>query len=283
MTVSLSSSSRTMVMWLCAVAGALRSRRPITKDEVEIALNVNAGLLVDLPHLAESGSDGIGLFRTELQFMISSTFPRLDRQMQFYGQVLDQAGGKPVVFRTLDIGGDKPLPYMRMPEEANPALGWRGLRMSLDRPALLRTQFRALLRAAAGRHLSVMIPMVTAVSEVEAVRRLLDREIELIRQRNAEAPSQIRFGAMVEVPSILHELDALMRQVDFVSVGSNDLVQYLFAADRGNARVGSRYDVLSVAALRALQLVADAARRNDVPATVCGEIAGTPSISHNTP
>jgi phosphotransferase system enzyme I (PtsP) len=255
---------------------ALRSRPPVTKDGVRVGLKVNMGLLVDLPHLAESGADGVGLFRTELQFMISSAFPRLDRQTRFYAQVLDQAGGKPVVFRTLDIGGDKPLPYMHMPEEENPALGWRGLRMALDRPALLRTQFRALLRAAAGRDLDIMIPMVSTVAEVEAARSLLGRELELLRNRKGVAPAKLRFGAMIEVPSILFELDALLQRVDFISIGSNDLVQYLFATDRGNARVASRYDVLSVAPLRALKQVADAARARNIPVAVCGEIAGRP-------
>jgi phosphotransferase system enzyme I (PtsP) len=254
----------------------LRTRPAITKDGTQIGMHINAGLLVDMPNLRDSGGDGIGLFRTELQFMIASAFPRLDRQTQFYSQVLSEAGERPVVFRSLDIGGDKSLPYLKQPHEENPALGWRGIRLTLDRPALLRTQFRALLRSATDRDLNVMIPMVTTVAEFDAARQLFEREREHVRQHGRVEPSSVRIGAMIEVPSLLFELDALLDRVDFVSIGSNDLLQYLYAADRGNARVSSRYDTLSHASLRALKSIADACRKRNVAATVCGEMAGRP-------
>jgi phosphotransferase system enzyme I (PtsP) len=254
----------------------LRETPAITKDGVRVQIMLNAGLMVDMPHLEESGADGIGLFRTELQFMIASTFPRLDRQTRTYGVVLDAANGKPVVFRALDIGGDKALPYLRQPKEDNPAIGWRAVRFALDRPALLRMQVRALLRAAAGRELRVMIPMVSTVEEIEKAREVIELEKVGQAARGHALPEKVLVGAMIEVPSILMELDALMERVDFVSVGSNDLLQFLFAADRSNPLVASRYDPLNVAALRALRRVVKAADTHEVPVTLCGEMAADP-------
>jgi phosphotransferase system enzyme I (PtsP) len=255
---------------------ALRDRPAITKDGQKIDLHINAGLLMDVPHLAQSGADGIGLYRTELQFMISATLPRLERQIQMYRSVIDEAHGKPVVFRTLDVGGDKVLPYLRQPAEENPALGWRAIRLSLDRPGLLRTQVRALLRATAGQELRLLLPMVSAVGEFDMARALIDRELDLLRRRGMSDPIKVLVGAMIEVPSLLYELDALMPRVDFVSVGSNDLLQYLFAADRNNTRVAGRYDPLSAVSLRALGAIAQAAGRHNKPLSLCGEMAGRP-------
>ncbi|HET7155785.1 MAG TPA: phosphoenolpyruvate--protein phosphotransferase [Hyphomicrobiaceae bacterium] len=255
---------------------ALRDKPSVTKDGQRIELHINAGLQIDIPYLSESGADGIGLFRTELQFMLSAALPRLERQTQMYRTVVEQARGKPVVFRTLDVGGDKALPYLRQPEEENPALGWRAIRLALDRPVLLRTQIRALLRATAGEELRVLLPMVTTVGEVDMARALVDRELKLMRRRGAPDPTRVLLGAMIEVPSLLFELDALLPRVDFVSVGSNDLLQYLFAADRNNARVSTRYDTLSAAPLRALAAIVDAAKRHNRPLSLCGEMAGRP-------
>jgi phosphotransferase system, enzyme I, PtsP len=255
---------------------ALRDVPALTKDGVRVSVNINAGLLVDMPHLKESGADGVGLFRTELQFMLSNTLPRLDRQLQTYSAVLDEAGTRPVVFRTLDIGGDKVLPYLRHMTEENPAIGWRAIRMSLDRPALFRIQFRAMLRAADGRPLSVMIPMVSTAAEMDSIRELIDREIEIMKKARRTLPTKLRIGAMIEVPSLLFELDALLPKVDFVSVGSNDLLQFLYAADRSNARVGSRYDALSGSAMRAFRTLFKACKKHKVPVTVCGEMASRP-------
>ena len=255
---------------------ALRDVPALTTDGERVSLHINAGLLVDMPHLKQSGADGVGLYRTELLFMLSNTLPKLERQVESYRAVVARADGKPVIFRTLDIGGDKILHYLRQPAEENPAMGWRAVRMGLDRPALLRTQIRALLRAAAGAELRVMIPMVSEAVEMDAVRALVDKERGILLAKGYEAPKRVQLGAMIEVPGLLFELDALMKRSDFVSVGSNDLMQFLFAADRTNARVGSRYDPLSPAPLRALKALVKAAKKHNVPLTLCGEMAGRP-------
>lgn len=255
---------------------ALRAVEPVTKDGKRIALQMNAGLLVDLPQLAESGAEGIGLFRTELQFMIASTMPKADEQESFYRNVLKQAAGRPVTFRTLDIGGDKVVPYFRGHEEENPALGWRAIRLSLDRPGLLRTQLRAMLKAAAGTELKIMVPMVTEVSELKAVRELLQKEVQHLSRFGHGLPRKLQFGAMLEVPALLWQLDELMEAADFVSVGSNDLFQFSMAVDRGNARVSDRFDTLGRPFLRILRDITRAGERNNTTVTLCGELAGKP-------
>ena len=255
---------------------ALRDVPGVTLDGVEIGLHMNAGLLIDLPHLVEAGAQSIGLFRTELQFMLASRFPRLVAQEALYRSVLDAADDHPVTFRTLDIGGDKVLPYMKGLEEENPALGWRAIRIGLDRPALLRTQLRAMLRAAVGRDLRVMIPMVSTVGEFVAARELLGREIAFAGRCGRELPRDIRFGVMVEVPALLWQLDEIAVEADFLSVGSNDLMQYLYAVDRDNKRVASRFDALSPSFLRALKTIAEAGARHGTPVTLCGEMGGRP-------
>jgi phosphotransferase system enzyme I (PtsP) len=253
---------------------ALRAVEPVTKDGERISLLMNAGLLVDLPQLAESGAEGIGLFRTELQFMIASTMPKAEEQESFYRYVIKQAGTQPVTFRTLDIGGDKVVSYFRGHEEENPALGWRAIRLSLDRPGLLRTQLRAMLRAAADGELKMMVPMVTEVSELTEVRELLQKEVQHLSRFGYALPRKLQFGAMLEVPALLWQLDELMDAVDFISVGSNDLFQFSMAVDRGNARVADRFDVLGRPFLRILRDIVRAAERNQTPVTLCGEIAG---------
>ncbi len=255
---------------------ALRSVEPITKDGQRINLLMNAGLLVDLPQLNESGAIGIGLFRTELQFMIASNMPKLEEQEAFYRSVLRQASGRPVTFRTLDIGGDKVVPYFRGADEENPALGWRAIRLALDRPGLIRTQLRALLRAASGQELRMMIPMVTEVAELRAVRELMQKEFQHLSRFGYELPKKLQFGAMLEVPALMWQLDELMAEVDFVSVGSNDLFQFSMAVDRGNARVSDRFDILGRPFLRILRDIVRAAERNKTSLTLCGEMAGKP-------
>ncbi len=255
---------------------ALKDVEPLTRDGTRITLQMNAGLLVDLPHLNEAGAEGIGLFRTELQFMIASTMPKAEEQEAFYRSVLKQTGGKPVTFRTLDIGGDKVVPYFRAAEEENPALGWRAIRLSLDRPGLLRTQLRAMLRAAAGAELKLMLPMVTEVSELRIARDLLQKEIERQSKLGEQLPRKLQFGAMLEVPALLWQLDELMTEVDFVSVGSNDLFQFAMAVDRGNARVSDRFDVLGRPFLRILRDIVRAGDRHGTPVTLCGEMASKP-------
>ena len=255
----------------------LRDKPALTKDSVEIGLLMNAGLLVDLPQLAASGAAGIGLFRTELQFMVASTFPRAEQQERLYRSVIEAAGNKPVTFRTLDIGGDKVLPYFRtMGQEENPALGWRANRLTLDRPGLLRTQLRALLKAAGGRELKLMLPMVTEVSEVKAAREIIDREVRHLSRFAHTLPLNLKLGAMIEVPALLWQLDELMTLVDFVSVGSNDLFQFLMAVDRGNSLISGRFDQLSPAFLRTLRHIVDAGNRHGKSVTLCGEMAGRP-------
>ena len=255
---------------------ALRALPAATRDGVVIDLQLNAGLTLDLPHLDETGAGGIGLFRTELPFMIRNAFPGVKAQAELYARVLEQARERPVVFRTLDIGGDKVLPYLPETEEENPALGWRALRISLDRPAMLRQQVRALLRACAGHSLSVMFPMVAEVSEFDAARAILERELERERKRGSAVPSAVKVGVMLEVPALLFQLPMLLPRVDFVSIGTNDLAQFLFASDRGNPRLTDRYDTLAPAFLRAIREVARAAREHGVPLSVCGEMAGSP-------
>ncbi|MGH6793278.1 MAG: phosphoenolpyruvate--protein phosphotransferase, partial [Methyloceanibacter sp.] len=255
---------------------ALRNVPPVTLDGERIAMHINAGLLFDLPHLDQSGADGIGLFRTELQFMISATFPRLEQQTRLYKSILDAAGGRPVVFRSLDVGGDKVLPYFRADKEENPAIGWRAIRMALDRPALFRTQVRALLRAAQGRELRLMLPMIADKSEFEAARNLIDRELTILKRHGRPEPKHLMVGAMIEVPALLWQLDRVLPLADFASVGSNDLIQFLFAADRANARVSERFDSLNPAVLKALRQVVEAAARHEVPLNLCGEMAGRP-------
>jgi phosphotransferase system enzyme I (PtsP) len=255
---------------------ALRDIPCVTKDGEQIALLINAGLNVDLPHIADTGAAGIGLFRTELQFMVAPNFPRSSEQFTLYRSVLDSAGEKPVTFRTLDIGGDKVLPYMRNIEEENPALGWRAIRLGLDRPALLRTQLRALLRAAAGRALKIMFPMIATVDEFEQAKELVERELTHLRRHGHKLPEEVEVGSMVEVPALLYQLDDLLERVDFLSVGSNDLVQFLYAADRGNPRVSNRFDPLSAPVLRALKDIADKCREHGKPVTLCGELGSQP-------
>lgn len=254
----------------------LRDTPAVTKDGQRISLLTNAGLAVDLENLDATGAEGIGLFRTEFQFMVSEELPRLDSQTALYKLVLDTAGDRPVTFRTLDIGGDKVLPYLETEREENPALGRRAIRLGLDRPALLRLQIRALLAAAAGRELRVMFPMIATVDEYRAARELVDHECEWARRRGRALPAMLRVGAMIECPSLLWHLDALLPLTDFVSIGSNDLFQYMFAADRTNPLVADRYDPLSPPALRALAEIQKKCADTGTPVSVCGELAGRP-------
>jgi phosphotransferase system enzyme I (PtsP) len=254
----------------------LRATPAFTRDGVKITLLMNAGLAVDLELLAEAGAEGIGLFRTEFQFMVSEDLPRFNAQAALYGRVLAAAGDMPVTFRTLDLGGDKVLPYLEAEREDNPALGWRAVRMGLDRPALLRLQLRALIAAVAGRPLRVMFPLVASVEEFRTARGLVEHELAWAQRRGRPAPSRLEVGAMIEAPSLLWHLDALLPMTDFVSVGTNDLMQYLFAADRGNPRVCDRYDSLSPPALRALRAIREACEDTGTPVSVCGEMAGRP-------
>lgn len=253
----------------------LRDKPAVTRDGERVHLMMNAGLLVDLPHLEESGAEGIGLFRTELQFMIASTMPKTGEQKTLYEAVIAAAGSRPVTFRTLDVGGDKVLPYLRTAEEENPAMGWRAIRLGLDRPGLLRMQLRALMQAAAGKELRVMLPMVTELDEVKQTRAMIERELVHMRRHGYAEPTRLMLGAMIEVPAMLWQLDGLAGVADFISVGSNDLFQFMTASDRGNMLVAGRFDPLSRPFLKALRSIVRTAGKT-MPVTLCGEMAGNP-------
>ena len=255
---------------------ALKRQPMVTKDGHAISLQLNAGLLVDLPQLDQVGADGIGLFRTEFQFMVSDFMPKLKEQTALYREAIDAAGTRPVVFRTLDLGGDKILPYIDPVPEENPAIGWRAIRIALDRPGLMRYQLRALVAAGSNRHLRVMFPMVTTVDEMIQARALFDREIDRAKSLDLDLPTKIEVGVMLETPSLAWQVSAVCDHADFVSVGANDLMQFFFAADRDNARVSDRYDPLHPAALSVLKFIADRCALNETPVSVCGEIAGRP-------
>ena len=255
---------------------SLRDKASETRDQVPVSLFLNAGLLADMVRLDETGAEGIGLYRTEIPFMARASYPDVAAQTDFYARVLDEADGRPVTFRTLDIGGDKALPYLHNATEENPAMGWRATRIALDRPAMLRHQLRALIVASAGRDLAVMFPMIAQVSEFDAARRLLDIELARAAQRGEPVPATIRSGVMLEVPALAMQFENLLPRVDFLSVGSNDLVQFLFASDRGNPRMEGRYDTLSPAVLNFLRQIAEECEAHAVDLTVCGEMAGDP-------
>ncbi len=251
---------------------ALRSLPSATRDGTRVRLMLNVGLALELAQLETTGAEGIGLFRTEIAMLARGAIAEVQEQAAVYGRVLDEADGRPVLFRTLDLGGDKLLPGSPAPEEENPAMGWRAVRIGLDRPALLRRQLRALLLAAAGRPLSVMFPLVATVTEFCAARALLLAEAERVRP----APESLRIGTMLEVPALMWQLPELLRVADFISVGTNDLMQFLFAADRGSPALAGRYDVLSPAMLSLLAQLATQAQEAGVPLSVCGEAVARP-------
>jgi phosphotransferase system enzyme I (PtsP) len=248
-----------------------RDRPAATADGTALKLMLNVGLSLELPQLERTGADGIGLFRTEIAMLARGSVADVGEQAAIYARVLDEAGDKPVVFRTLDLGADKLLPGTVI-EEENPAMGWRSLRVGLDRPALLRRQLRALLLAAGGRDLYVMFPMVATMVEFRAAKALLLAEAKRIRP----APGRLSIGTMLEVPALMWQLAALVKEADFISVGSNDLLQFLFAADRGTPSLYDRYDFLSQPVLDLIEQLVVAAAPNLVPISVCGEAASRP-------
>ncbi|PZQ61220.1 MAG: phosphoenolpyruvate--protein phosphotransferase [Sphingomonas taxi] len=260
-----------------AAYAALRDVAPETKDGFRVTVMVNAGLRDDVAALDLTGADGIGLFRTEFQFLVSATLPQRERQQRLYREVLDAAGQRPVIFRTVDIGGDKALPYLiHAEDEENPAMGWRALRLALERDGLMKAQARALLEAAAGRTLNVMFPMVSEAWEFDEARALFEKQRDFLVARGKRLPLEVRYGAMLEVPALAYQLDLLLPNVDFLSIGTNDLTQFLFAADRANPKLAERYDWLSPSILRFLHRVVVPAAQAGVPVGVCGEMGGRP-------
>jgi phosphotransferase system enzyme I (PtsP) len=252
----------------------LKDKPSVTRDGVVITLLHNSGLVADLPMLADTGAEGVGLFRTELQFMIASKLPRVGEQIALYREAIRLSEGKPIVFRLLDVGGDKVIPYLRAMQEENPAMGFRSLRLALERPGLLRTQVRALLTAADGGPMKILVPMVTETWEFVETKRVIKLEVERLVRAGKAAPSKLEIGAMIEVPSLLFELDHVLPEADFVSIGSNDLIMFMTAADRANTRVAKAYDPIALPRLRALRHIVDMAGRYNVPITMCGELAG---------
>jgi phosphotransferase system, enzyme I, PtsP len=254
----------------------LRDAPAVTRDGVGVRLLLNAGLLLDLAQLSATGAEGIGLFRTEIPLLTRHAFPDVADQTDFYRRAYEQAAGRPIVFRTLDIGGDKALPYLTHAAEENPAMGWRAIRIGLDHPVMLRQQLRALLRASAGLELFVKFPMIAEVPELDGARRLLDLELARLAAEGREPPSRVKVGVMLEVPSLLWQLPALFERVDFLSIGTNDLAQFLYACDRGNPRLADRYDVLSAPMLALFREVIAKCRAAAMPLSLCGEMAGSP-------
>ncbi len=252
--------------------GRLRGEPSVTADGTPFSLMLNVGLALELEQLDAVGAAGIGLFRTEIAMLARGSVADTAEQAALYSRVLDAAGDRPVIFRTLDLGGDKLLPDSPPVEEENPAMGWRSLRVGLDRPALLRRQIRALLLAASGRPLSVMFPMVATVAEFRAARGLLYAEAARVRP----SPSELKIGTMLEVPALLWQLPVLLKDCHFISIGSNDLMQFLFAADRGSPALAGRYDLLSPPVLDILDHVQRCAAGAGVTVSVCGEAASRP-------
>jgi phosphotransferase system, enzyme I, PtsP len=248
----------------------------VTTDGTPISLLVNAGLLVDMPQVAATGAEGVGLFRTEIPFMTRREFPDVEAQVDLYRRIIDGADERPVTFRALDVGGDKHLQSFSTEVEENPSMGWRSMRILLDRPSILRHQVRALIRASSGKEMRLMFPMVSDITEFEEAKHIVDREMARARIRGYDPPSALFLGAMIEVPALLWQLDELVRKVDFLSIGTNDLFQFIFAADRASDRVTGRYDTLSPAFLRVLGQIARSCANAGVPVTVCGEMAGHP-------
>ena len=254
----------------------LKGLPSVTLDGVEISLNVNAGLDSDLMNAKNAAFDGIGLYRTELPFMSSEHLPDVAEQTAIYGRVMREMGNKPVIFRTLDIGSDKILPYFENGHEKNPAMGWRSIRITLDRRAIMRKQLRAFIRSCAGKTMRIMFPMIASVAEFMEAKRTLELELQREKELGRPLPVKIETGTMLEVPSLLFQLEELVKVVDFVSIGTNDLTQFLFATDRSNPMIWTRYDTLSPAFLRMMYTVQSICSKANIPCSVCGEMASHP-------
>ncbi len=260
-----------------AAYASLRDVEPFTRCGTRIQVMMNAGLRDDMTSLALTGADGVGLFRTEFQFLVSATLPQRERQTRLYRDVLEAAGDKPVIFRTVDIGGDKSVPYLASEiaaQDENPAMGWRALRLALEREGLMKIQARSLLEAAAGRSLYVMFPMVSEPWEFDAAKAVFDEQLAFLRNQKKLLPERINFGAMLEVPALAEVLDMLLPRLSFLSIGTNDLTQFLFAADRANPKLAERYDWLSPSILRFLRRVIQNSVGSGVDIGVCGEMGG---------
>ena len=254
----------------------IRDLPALTQCGKTISLQMNAGLMADLPSLESSGAEGVGLFRTELQFLIRSQMPKRAELSALYARVMDAAQDRRVVFRTLDIGSDKVLSYMKPADEPNPAMGWRAIRVGLEKPGVLRMQLQALIRAANGRPLTVMFPFIAQLEEYRAARAEFDKAMAREIRLGHPIPSDVKVGAMVETPSLAFAPDVFFQEVDFISIGGNDLKQFFFAADRENERVRRRYDTLNVSFLTFLEQLMTRCKTLGTPVSFCGEDAGRP-------
>ena len=248
----------------------------ITKDGQNIGMYINVGLPLDFEYIETTKCDGVGLYRTEIPFMASETMPNVDKQVAHYRELMRKCDRKKVIFRTLDVGSDKLLPYWSYGGEANPAIGWRSIRITLDRRTILRQQIRAFIEAAEGRELYIMFPMITDLEEFKDAKETVTLEIEKEQKHGRQIPSDIKIGLMIEVPSVLFQLDEILPHADFISIGTNDLAQFMFACDRGNPKLLGRYDVLSAPFLNAMKTIIDKARQYNVYCSVCGEMASNP-------
>lgn len=255
---------------------SLRDVPAVALSGETIGLSMNAGLMADLPSLADSGAEGVGLFRTELQFLVRNQMPKRAELSALYARVIDAAQGRRVAFRTLDIGSDKVLTYMKPNDEPNPAMGWRAIRVGLEKPGVLRMQLQALIRAANGRPLTVMFPFIAQLEEFRSARAEFDKALERERILGHPLPQDIEIGAMLETPSLAYAPDVFFEEVDFISIGGNDLKQFFFAADRENERVRRRYDTLNVSFLSFLEQLIARCQAHNTPVSFCGEDAGRP-------
>ena len=255
---------------------SIRDKPAQTLCGATIGLHMNAGLMADLPSLAGSGAEGVGLFRTELQFLVRNKMPKRTELVEIYARVLDAASGKRVVFRTLDIGSDKVLPYMKPNDEPNPALGWRAIRVGLDKPGIMRMQLQALIRAAAGRPLTIMFPFVAQAEEYRAARAQVDKTIAMEKRLGHALPAGLEIGAMLETPSLAFAPKSFFEEIGFLSIGGNDLKQFFFAADRENELVRRRYDMLSASFLAFIEQIVARCAGHGTPLSYCGEDAGRP-------
>jgi phosphotransferase system, enzyme I, PtsP len=260
---------------LDAKMDVIRHQPAQTKDGHKVGLLVNTGLGIDIGMSLAVGAEGVGLYRTEIPFLIRDRFPSSEEQRMIYRQLLVSFAPRPVIIRTLDVGGDKPLPYLPIKED-NPFLGWRGMRLTLDHPEIFLSQVRAMLRASEGLHnLRIMLPMITDVSEVDEAMRLMRKAYAEVCEEGLRIEMP-QVGAMIEVPSAVYQVRVLAKRVDFLSVGSNDLTQYILAVDRNNARVANLYDALHPAVLRALMQIVDGGHQEGKHVSICGEMASDP-------
>lgn len=254
----------------------LKNLKSKTKDSERVNLYINIGMDFDLEYIKSTNCDGVGLYRTEIPFMSAEKMPDINKQVEFYKKLYEAADGKKIIFRSLDVGSDKLLPYWNSIEEENPAIGWRSIRITLDRRAILRKQMRAFIRAAAGRELNVMFPMISNLDEFLEAKETFMFAYEREKREGSELPTKVKLGMMIEVPSVVFQLREILKYCDFISVGTNDLYQFFFACDRGNPRLNGRYDVLSAPFLNLMKKIIKEANAANVLCSVCGEMASNP-------